>query len=187
MEDIRQTGLKLWIKYKELQRYLIESHYNGKIDLISSFGLNNIENPTGQWALILLGFFIMLIVIYTTIQLFVIPFFHYFSFFFSFATMKVALSSDNELFWIVFVVWLTDERLLALFAAGTNFRHVASRVWTCAEPEFRLIWVKLCDTDNHNTTATSPKIRTLTWLSTKKSLATSTMFGWSVFSKCSSS
>ena len=30
-----------------------------------------------------------------------------------------------------------------------------------------------------------PKIRTLTWLSTKKSLATSTMFGWSVFSQCS--
>ena len=145
------------MKYKELQRYLIESHYNGKIDLISSFGLNNIGNPTGR-ALILLEFFIMLIVIYTTIQLFVIPFSHYFSFLFlSFATMKVALSSDNELFWIVFVVWLTDERRLTLFSAGTNVRHVASRIWTCAEPEFRLIWVKLCYTDNHNTTATSPK------------------------------
>ena len=50
-------------------------------------------------------------------------------------------------------VWLTDERRLALFPAGTivnhplseiltisNLRHAASRIWTCAEPEFRLCW-----------------------------------------------
>ena len=27
-----------------------------------------------------------------------------------------------------------------------------SRVWTCAEPEFRLSWMKLCSSDNHYTT-----------------------------------
>ena len=30
-----------------------------------------------------------------------------------------------------------------------NLRHAASRVWTCAEPEFRLSWMKLCSSDNH--------------------------------------
>ena len=34
-----------------------------------------------------------------------------------------------------------------------NLRHAASRVWTCAEPEFRLSWMKLCSSDNHHTTA----------------------------------
>ena len=29
----------------------------------------------------------------------------------------------------------------------------ASRVWTYAEPEFRLSWMKLCSCDNHYTTA----------------------------------
>ena len=28
-----------------------------------------------------------------------------------------------------------------------NLRHAASRVWTCAEPEFRLRWMKLCSSD----------------------------------------
>ena len=53
---------------------------------------------------------------------------------------------------------VADERRLALFAAGTeiltiaNLWHAASRVWTCAEPEFRLIWMKFRSSDNHNTT-----------------------------------
>ena len=34
-----------------------------------------------------------------------------------------------------------------------NLRHAASRIWTCAEPEFRLCWMKLCSSDNHYTTA----------------------------------
>ena len=34
-----------------------------------------------------------------------------------------------------------------------NFRHAASRFWTCAKPEFKLWWMKLCSTDNHYTTA----------------------------------
>ena len=57
-----------------------------------------------------------------------------------------------------FVVWLTDEMRLALFPAGTIVRDphhrvaAASRVWTYAEPEFRLRWMKLCSSDNHCTT-----------------------------------
>ena len=34
-----------------------------------------------------------------------------------------------------------------------NLRHTASRVWACAEPEFRLCWMKLCSSDNRCTTA----------------------------------
>ena len=54
--------------------------------------------------------------------------------------------------------------LLPLFTVNTlgplseiltiaNLWHAASRVWTCAEPEFRLSWMKLCSSDNHYTTA----------------------------------
>ena len=32
-------------------------------------------------------------------------------------------------------------------------RHAASRIWTCAEPVFRLWLMKLCSSDNHYTTA----------------------------------
>ena len=34
-----------------------------------------------------------------------------------------------------------------------NLWHAASRIWTCAEPEFRLTWMKLLSSDNHYTTA----------------------------------
>ena len=34
-----------------------------------------------------------------------------------------------------------------------TLRHAVSRIWTCAEPEFRLWWMKLCSSDNHYTTA----------------------------------
>ena len=46
------------------------------------------------------------------------------------------------------MVWLTDERRLV-----SNLRHAASRIWTCAEPEFRLCWMKLSSSDSHYTTA----------------------------------
>ena len=54
--------------------------------------------------------------------------------------------------WIVIVVWLTDERCLALFPAGTivrdpHYRESPTRReqdLTCAEPEFRLCRMKLC-------------------------------------------
>ena len=50
--------------------------------------------------------------------------------------------------WTIFVVWLTEERRLALFQLGpfsenltiANLRHAASRIWTCEATEFRLIW-----------------------------------------------
>ena len=34
-----------------------------------------------------------------------------------------------------------------------NLWHAVSRIWTCAEPEFRLSLMKLCSSDNHYTTA----------------------------------
>ena len=69
-----------------------------------------------------------------------------------------------------FVVWLNDEKRLALFLAGAIVRDThycesppdlnielehwnSSRTWTCAEPEFRLISIKLGSSDNHYTTA----------------------------------
>ena len=39
-----------------------------------------------------------------------------------------------------------------------NLRHAANRVWTCAEPGFRLSWMKLSNIDNHYTTAPQIKI-----------------------------
>ena len=35
---------------------------------------------------------------------------------------------------------------------NANLRHTASRVWTCAETEFKLSWMKFCSSDNHYTT-----------------------------------
>ena len=63
--------------------------------------------------------------------------------------------------WIVFVVWLTDERCLALFPAWTVFRdphHLESLTLreqdlNCVEPEFKLCWMKLCSSDNRYTTS----------------------------------
>ena len=76
--------------------------------------------------------------------------------------------------WIVFVVWLTDERRLALSPAGTivrdpHHRESASKVWTCAESEFSLSWMKLCSSDNHYTKA-------------KRSFMNSWTYGWSALS-----
>ena len=34
-----------------------------------------------------------------------------------------------------------------------DLRHAASWIWTCAEAEFRLCWMKLCSTDHHYTKA----------------------------------
>ena len=41
----------------------------------------------------------------------------------------------------------------------TILRHAGSRIWTSAEPAFRLCWMKLCSSDNHYTTA--PPVKTL--------------------------
>ena len=58
--------------------------------------------------------------------------------------------------WIVFGVWLTDKRRLALFPeilTIANLWHAVYRTWTCAEPEFSLWWMKLLSSDSHNTAA----------------------------------
>ena len=75
--------------------------------------------------------------------------------------MSLVHNDDDEWWWIVFVVWFTNKRCLALFPAGIIVRDPHHResptrrkqVWTCAEPEFRLSWMKLCNSDNHHTTA----------------------------------
>ena len=45
-----------------------------------------------------------------------------------------------------------------------NFRHAASRISTCAEPEFRLCWMKLCNSDNHYTKVSFKIFDVTTWL-----------------------
>ena len=35
----------------------------------------------------------------------------------------------------------------------SNLRYILSRIWTCAEPEFRLCWMELCSSGNHYNTA----------------------------------
>ena len=60
--------------------------------------------------------------------------------------------------WIVFAVWLTDERRSALFPSGTIVRlprHLESPTLCeqdLTEPELRLCWMKLCSSDNHYST-----------------------------------
>ena len=59
------------------------------------------------------------------------------------------LAHDDE---IVLVVWLTGERPYFQSDHSANHRYAASTVWSCAGPEFRLSWMKLCRSDNHYTT-----------------------------------
>ena len=42
---------------------------------------------------------------------------------------------------------------LSEILTSLNLRHAASRVWACAEPEFRLSWMELYSSDNRYTTA----------------------------------
>ena len=58
---------------------------------------------------------------------------------------------DDELF--LWYGWPTKG--VALFPAGTIFRDPHEQDSTCAEPEFRLWWMKLCSSDNHYTTTLS--------------------------------
>ena len=63
--------------------------------------------------------------------------------------------------WIVFFWygWPTKD-VYPFFQPGplseiltiSNLQHAVSRIWTCAEPEFRLCWMKLCGSDNYYTT-----------------------------------
>ena len=38
-------------------------------------------------------------------------------------------------------------------SSPSRISDTPSRAWACAEPEFRLSWMKLCSSDNHYTTA----------------------------------
>ena len=68
---------------------------------------------------------------------------------------------DDDEWWIAFVVWLTYEKRLVLFPAGTIARDPHRREsptrrkqdLSCAEPELRISWIKLCSSDNHYTKA----------------------------------
>ena len=74
--------------------------------------------------------------------------------------LKLNKNDDDE-WWIVFVVWLTDKRRLVLFPAGTIARDPHRREsptrrkqdFSCAEPELRISWIKLCSSDSDYTTA----------------------------------
>ena len=52
-----------------------------------------------------------------------------------------------------------DWQIFSLFHSGplsemltiTNLWHATCRIWTFAGPEFRLCWMKLCNSDNHYT------------------------------------
>ena len=77
------------------------------------------------------------------------------------SSSKTCISQSKMLVtMIVFVVWLSDERHLALFPAGTIVRDtdhlesLSSRIWTCAELEVRLCWMKLSSSTplHHHTT-----------------------------------
>ena len=57
-----------------------------------------------------------------------------------------------------------------------NLQHAASRIWTCAKPEFRFHWMKLCSSDNQYTNTTNviflAKLR-LFWLKISTHIANS--------------
>ena len=51
---------------------------------------------------------------------------------------------EGSVWWsIVSVVCLTDERGFEILVIA-NLQHPAIRIWTCAEPEFRVSWIR-CD------------------------------------------
>ena len=73
--------------------------------------------------------------------------------------MMMMMMNDDELF--LWYGWPTkgvspyfQPGPLSEILTTTNLWHTARRVWKCAEPEFRLSWMKSCSSDNHYTTAT---------------------------------
>ena len=75
---------------------------------------------------------------------------------------KICGKPDCVEWWIVFAEWLTEERRIVWYPAGTIIRdshhrksptHRVSRIWIYAEPESRVSWRNLCGSDNHCTTA----------------------------------
>ena len=61
---------------------------------------------------------------------------------------------DDEMFlwygWPTKGIWpYFQPEPLSEILTITNLQHAASRIWTCAEPKFRLSWMKLWSSDNH--------------------------------------
>ena len=50
-----------------------------------------------------------------------------------------------------------EQKCLGKNWRSKNLRHSASRIWTCAESEFRLWWIKLYSSDNQYTTVSVTK------------------------------
>ena len=59
--------------------------------------------------------------------------------------------------WVVFCGMVDRRKAFSLISSGdhcqeirtiANLRHAASRVWTCAELEVRISWMKSCSSDN---------------------------------------
>ena len=114
--------------------------------------------------------FYLLLAILSALVLSLRELYHYSSNFNTTSLDRCMIAILSLWWWIVFVLWLTDERRLALFPAGTTARDPDHResltrreqgLRTCAEPEFRLSWVKLCSSDNHYTTAPSSVVLVL--------------------------
>ena len=63
--------------------------------------------------------------------------------------------------WIVFCGMADQRKTFSLISSQDHSQRylpsrifgTPSRIWTCAEPEFRLCWMKFCSSDNHYTTA----------------------------------
>ena len=51
------------------------------------------------------------------------------------------------------LICIRDQRSLSEILSITSLWHAASRIWICDDPEFSLCWRKLCNSDNHHTTA----------------------------------
>ena len=47
---------------------------------------------------------------------------------------------------------MVDRRKAFSLISSRGHCQRGSRIWTCAEPEFRLSWIKLCTSDNYYTT-----------------------------------
>ena len=61
-----------------------------------------------------------------------------------YAMMMIMMMKNNY-----FCGMIDRRKAFSLVSCRDHFQMSASWVWTCAEPEFRLSWMKLCSSDNH--------------------------------------
>ena len=88
-------------------------------------------------------------------------------------TWLMTTTLDKVINWIELFVWYgwPTQDVKPYFQPGplseiltiANLRQAGSRISACAEPEFRLWWMKLCSSDNHYTT-----VPTQYWVTTHK-------------------